>query len=84
MFTPNWLCLNSGGFVGCPAETSRYGLRAVRPSLRKNPKALPWKLLLPDFDVMFTTPPVTPPNSALSPCDWTLNSCSESMSGSAT
>ena len=40
--------------------------------------------LLPDFEVMFTTPPVTPPNSALSPCDCTFTSCSASMSGSAT
>src|SRR5512134_2735829 len=60
MFTPNWLWLNSGGSLGTPPTTSRYELRAVRPSLRKKPKAVPWKRLLPDFEVMFTTPPVTP------------------------
>jgi hypothetical protein len=52
--------------------------------LRKNSNAEPPKRFVPDFEVMFTTPPVTPPNSALSLCDCTLNSCSESMSGSAT
>ena len=56
----------------------------MRLSLRKYPKTEPWIRLLPDFDVMFTTPPVTPPNSALSLWDWTLNSCRESTSGRAT
>ena len=70
--------------MATPPTTSRYELRAESPSLRKNPNAVPWKPLLPDFEVMFTTPPVTPPYSALSPCDWTLNSWIESTSGSAT
>ena len=67
-----------------PPTTSRNGLRAESFSSRKYPKAEPEKRLVPDFDVMLTTPPVTPPNSALSLCDWTLNSCRESMSGNAT
>src|SRR5688572_3503707 len=78
---PNCDWRYSGCLLTCE---SLNGFRAAKFSLRKYPNVEPPKRFEPDFVVMFTTPPVTPPNSALSLCAWTLNSWRESISGSAT
>src|SRR5258708_23083446 len=41
----------------------------------------PWNWSVPDFVTTLTTPPSTEPNSALSVCETTLNSCTASIIG---
>ena len=39
--------------------------RALKTALRTNPKPSPWSWFVPDFVMMFTTPPAFCPYSAL-------------------
>ena len=55
-------------------NSSVKGWRASKALSRKNSSALPWRLLVPDLVTTFTTPPRTPPYSALSLWNCTLNS----------
>src|SRR5262249_55288446 len=69
MVAPNWFWMNEAW----PPDGWKYGV-ASSFELRRNSKTLPWKLLVPDFMVTFTTPPAACPNSAEKVAVCTLNS----------
>ena len=76
---PYWFWRNG---VGPSRPASRKGLRESNASLRRNSQTAPWKSLVPDLETRLITPPRTPPYSALSLWDCTLNSCTASTIGS--
>ena len=69
-----------GGTIGGPIAAN--GLRALKRWSRRNSKALPWKLLVPDLVTAFTDAAECMPFCAERPLVATLNSCSASGNGS--
>ena len=74
---PNWL----RRYVGFTGLLDAKTLRALSASLRRNSKPVPCTLLVPDFVVRLTTPPLKRPNSAGGLFVSILNSWMASMFG---